>query len=93
MSKKINDALKNECQATLDTLARINSPETAELQSKLAWCIGSYDHDNNASGLYEYGIVALESLKALKAANPRKITKKVVDGLEAGLRNFESSRN
>jgi len=93
MSQKINDVLRNECQVTLETLTRINTPETAELQSKLAWCLGSYDYDKNPSGLYEYGVVALETLKTLKAANPRKVTKKVIDGLEVGLRNFEASRN
>lgn len=92
MSKKINDALRNECQAALDTLAKLNLPETAELQSKLAWCIGSYDHDKNASGLHEYGVVALETLKTLKAGNPRKITKKSIDGLAASLQDFEGGK-
>jgi hypothetical protein len=93
MSQKINEVLRNECQVTLETLSKINTPETAELQSKLAWCLGSYDYDKNPMGLYEYGVVALETLKTLKASNPRKITKKVIDGLEVGLRSFEASRN
>ena len=93
MSHEINETLRNECQVALVTLEKMNQPETAELQSKLAWCLGSYDYDKNPSGLYEYGVVALAAMKNIKAGNPRKISKKVLEGLEVGLRNFESSRN
>jgi len=91
MSKKINETLKNECQVTLDTLKKLNQPETAELQAKLEWCIGSYNHDKNPAGLYEYGVVALETMKNIKAVSPRKISKKVIEGLEAGLNDFRSN--
>lgn len=91
MSHEINENLRNECQVTLDTLKKLNQPETTQLQSNLEWCIGSYDHDKNPAGLYEYGVVALETMKTIKAASPRKISKKVIEGLEAGLNNFRSN--
>ncbi len=93
MSYEINENLRNECQQALEAIEKLNKPETAELQAKLAWCIGSYDHDKNPSGLYEYGSVALETMKDIKKTNPRKINKKVIEGLEVGLHNFENSSN
>jgi hypothetical protein len=30
-------------------------------------------------------------MKDIKKSNPRRIAKKVIDGLEVGLRNYESS--
>ena len=93
MSSKINESLRDECQVTLETLQKLNQPETKELQSKLAWCIGSFDFDKNPVGLYEFGIVALETMRNIKKNNPRKINKKVIEGLEVGLHNYESSSN
>ena len=93
MTREINEILRNECQATLETLQKLNQPETSELQSKLAWCIGSYDYDKNPSGLSEFGSQALKSLNKIKARNPRKVAKKVIDGLDAAIRNYEASLN
>ena len=93
MNYEINENLRNSCQLALDTLEKLNRSETTELQSKLAWCLGSYDYDKNPSGLFEYGVVALEAMKSIKAGQPRKISKKVIEGLEVGLKSFEASRN
>ena len=93
MSNEIHERLRNECATAPQTLEKLNQNETAELQSKLAWCIGSFDFDRNPVGLHEYGTVALELLKHFKGNNPRKVAKKVVDGLEAGIRNYEASLN
>jgi hypothetical protein len=93
MNYEINENLRNSCQLALETLTKLNRSETTELQSKLAWCIGSYDYDKNPSGIYEYGVVALETMKTIKTENPRKINKKVIEGLEVGLKNFETSKN
>jgi hypothetical protein len=59
--------------------------EYADLQSKLEYCIGSYDHDKNPSGLVEYGKIALKKLTALKEKSPKKVTKKVLTDLEKSL--------
>jgi hypothetical protein len=92
MANEINDKLRNECQNALETLEKLNLPETAELQTKLSWCIGSYDYDKNPSGLTEFGGMAVKALHKIKEKNPRKVSKKVIDGLEAGIRNYEASQ-
>jgi len=77
--------LRNACQAATTVFAKIKKEEYTDLQSKLQFCIGSYDYDNNPSGLYEYAKVALEELKAFKAQNPRKVNKKIIADLEKNL--------
>jgi hypothetical protein len=81
------EKLRNACQAANQVFAKLNIEEYADLQSKLEYCIGSYDHDKNPSGLVEYGKVALDELKSFKAQNPRKVNKKVIADLEKYLEN------
>lgn len=92
MAIEINDKLRNECQNALETLEKLNLPEAAEIQAKLAWCIGSYDYDKNPSGLSEFGGMALKTLTKFKEKNPKKVAKKVIDGLDAAIRNYEASQ-
>ena len=92
MSKEINDKLRNECQHALEALEKLNLPETAELQAKLAWCIGSFDYDQNPSGLTEFGGMALKALSKIKEKNPKKVTKKLIDGLHGAITNFQASQ-
>jgi len=92
MANEINDKLRNECQNALEALEKLNVAETAELQAKLAWCIGSYDYDKNPSGLSEFGTMALNQLVRIKEKNPKKVTKKLIDGLDAAIKNYETSR-
>jgi hypothetical protein len=92
MANEINEKLRNECQNALETLEKLKITESAELQAKLAWCIGSYDYDKNPSGLSEYGEMALKMLNKFKEKNPRKVSKKVLDGLDAAIRNYEASQ-
>ena len=93
MANEINDKLRNECQNALETLEKINLTENTDLQAKLAWCIGSYDFDKNPSGLNEFGEAALNTLIQFKEKNPRKVAKKVIDGLDGAIRNYEASQN
>lgn len=79
------EKFRNACEAATTTFAKINNEAYADLQSKLAYCIGSYDHDKNPSGLIEYGEIALKELKTFKENNPRKVTKKVITDLEKNL--------
>jgi hypothetical protein len=92
MANEINDKLRNECQNALEALAKLKLPETAELQAKLAWCIGSYDYDKNPSGLTEFGEMALKALNRIKDKNPKKVSKKVIEGPEAAISNYEASQ-
>jgi hypothetical protein len=91
MDNAINDKLRNECQNALDSFEKMNLPETADLQANLSWCIGSYDHDKNPTGLAAFSVQALEALNKIKAKNPRKVSKKLLDGLDAAIRNYEAS--
>ncbi len=80
-----NEKLRNACQSALNTFKKISVPEYSDLQSKLEYCIGSYDFDKNPAGLYEYGSKALNALKTYKQNNPRKVTVKTVTDLEKSL--------
>ncbi len=79
------EKFRNACEAATQAFAKINKKEYAGLQSKLEYCIGSYDHDKNPVGLIEYGHAALQELKAFKAQNPRKVNKKIITDLEKSL--------
>lgn len=57
----------------------------SQLQSELAWCIGSYHHDQNPIGLIENGKRALEALKALKAKSEKAVPSKILTDLEKAL--------
>lgn len=92
MAISVNDKLRNECQAALETLKKLNVAKTAELQAKLEWCIGSYDYDKNPSGLAEFGELALKELKKIKEKDTRKVTKKLIDGLEGAIAKFEAKQ-
>jgi hypothetical protein len=93
MENQVNVTLRNECQNALTTLEKLNISNTEDLKSKLTWCLGSFDYDKNPSGLYEMGIVALETLKDFKKQNPRKVNKKIIEGLAGSLQAFEAGLN
>lgn len=79
------EKFRDACVAATTVFTKINKEEYNDLQSKLQFCIGSFDYDKNPSGLYEYGKVALEELKAFKAQNPRKVNKKIITDLEKNI--------
>ncbi|MCB2221411.1 MAG: hypothetical protein KQI35_13510 [Bacteroidetes bacterium] len=88
---QVNEKLKQSCEEAIVAIQKLNDETYAELQSKLEWCIGSYEHDKNPAGLYEYGVQSLDALKTAKEAQPRKVTKKVIDGLEKAIKNFSQN--
>jgi glucose-6-phosphate 1-dehydrogenase len=79
------EKFRNACEAANQVMAKINTEEFSNLQSKLEYCIGSYDHDKNPTGLIEYGSKALNELKAYKVKNPRKVNAKIISDLEKNL--------
>ncbi len=85
MSHHTDNHLRDACQAALNVFKSINQPEFAEIQSKLEFCIGSYDFDHNPVGLVEFGKNALEQLNAFKKTNPRKVNKSVIENLSRSL--------
>ena len=79
------EKFRNACEAASQVLAKLNKDEYNDLQSKLEYCIGSYDYDKNPVGLVEYGEIAIRELKAFKAQNPRKVNQKIIKDLEKNL--------
>ena len=92
MTNTVNEKLRNNCQSALETLKKVNDPDTTELQTKLEWCLGSFDFDKNPVGLHEFSSVALQTLKDIKNENPKKVTKKVIDELEKSISSYEAAR-
>jgi hypothetical protein len=86
----INNRLNEECQIALDTFRKLNDEKHAEICSKLEYCIGSFNHDHNPSGLFEFAVISLNILKEIKEKNPRKINKKVIEGIEKAILDFRS---
>jgi hypothetical protein len=88
---QVNEKLKKSCEDAIVAFQKLNDKKYSEIQSKLEWCIGSYGFDRNPSGLHEYGMKSLDVLKKLKAKQPRKVNKKVIDGLEKALVSFSKN--
>lgn len=86
---KNSEKLKKSCNDAVSTLEKINLEQFQDTLGQLKWCIGSYEFDKNPIGLNKLGQIALKDLKAFKKENPRKVTKKVIEGLEKSLLNFK----
>lgn len=82
MSEQINAKLVKQCEEASRAIARTDDDVLQQLKEKLDWCIGSYKNDLNPSGLIEVGKMTVERMKAYKKQNPRKLNKKVIEGLE-----------
>ncbi len=81
------EKFRDACMEATQVFTKLKLDKYNKLQSDLQYCIGSYDHDKNPTGLYEYGTIALNELKAFKEQNPRKVNKKVIANLEKNLPN------
>ena len=88
---QVNEKLKQSCEEAIVAFQKLNDEKFTDIQSKLEWCIGSYAFDKNPAGLHEYGSKSLDTLKTVKAEQPRKVTKKVIDNLEKALSNFSKN--
>ena len=88
---QVNENLKKSCEEAVVAFQKLNSKKYSEIQSKLEWCIGSYGYDKNPSGLHEFGVKSLDLLKKVKSKEPRKVNKKVIDGLEKALDSFSKN--
>lgn len=87
----VNENLKKSCQDAVLAFQKLNTEEYTEMQSKIEWCVGSYEYDNNPEGLFECGIKSLETLKGIKAKQPRKVNKKVIDSLEKSILKYNEN--
>ena len=86
---KNNEKLKKSCAEAVTTLEKLGLEQFEDTLGRLKWCIGSYEFDKNPSGLNELGEIALNELKEFKKDHPRKVTKKVIEGLEKSLISYQ----
>jgi hypothetical protein len=70
-------------QTILEKLKALNIEQ--QLQSDIAWCLGSYSYDNNPIGLYEVATKALVILKIENAKKTKGITAKMITDIEKTL--------
>ena len=85
MSPATNEKIEKACIEALQKFKQVNRDDTNEVESKLEYVIGSYQHDHNPVGLYEIGAMALNKLMELKQEKPKQVSKKLIDDLEKAL--------
>lgn len=70
-------------KATLQALKALQSLGIEqELQQEIEWCLGSYRHDNNPSGLYEMTKRSIAVLQEAKERKAKGVTAKLLTDLE-----------
>ncbi len=74
------DPLRKVSVEALKKLQSLNIQQ--QLQADLEWCLGSYTHDKNPSGLIEAVNRSLSALKAEQAKKTKGVTAKFIDDLE-----------
>lgn len=80
--EKDTDKLRDACVKAAETLRKLKNSDYDDIVSKLEYVVGSYNHDHNPVGLYEFGCMALDTLINIKSKNPRKVNKKVIEDLK-----------
>ena len=58
-----------------------------QLQADIEWCLGSYRHDKNPTGLYEMAEKAFGIFKTAQAKKTKGITAKLVGEVENALKS------
>lgn len=79
-----SDTLEQASEEALKTLQSLGIE--SQLQAELDWCLGSYRHDKNPSGLLEAAGRALVVLNAEKAKKTKGVTVKLIGDLEKVLK-------
>lgn len=77
-----SERLRDACEMAVQAFQKLKQPEFDDIVGKLVYCIGSYNHDKNPSGLVEFGFHALEMLKEIRRKFPRKVSASVISALE-----------
>jgi hypothetical protein len=74
-------------QASDEALKKLQSLGIeSQLQSELEWCLGSYRHDKNPTGLLEVAGRALVVLNTEKEKKTKGVTVKLIGDLEKVLK-------
>ena len=66
-------------------IEKLEKLSQVDLAAELSWCWGSYQNDQNPSGLVEKSEAALGLVKAAREKNSKAVAKKLVDELESAL--------
>lgn len=75
-------------KAAEEALKKLSALKIEEsLQADLEWCLGSYRHDQNPSGLYTMVGRAFTILEAAAQKNKRAVSTKLLNDLSKALKN------
>jgi hypothetical protein len=78
------DLIEKVSQESLQKLQELGIEQ--QLQSDIEWCLGSYRHDKNPTGLYEMAEKTLVVFQAEKTKKTKGITAKLITDLESALK-------
>ena len=79
------DLIEKASSQALSTLSTLGIEQ--QLQQDIEWCLGSYRHDKNPSGLYEMTERALKALQDAKARKAKGVTAKLIGDIEKALQS------
>jgi hypothetical protein len=86
INKKITDMNSQRMEKVVaPVIEKLEKLSQVELAAELSWCWGSYQNDQNPSGLLEKSQAALGFFRASREKNSKSVAKKLVDDLEAAL--------
>lgn len=78
-------AIEKACE---DALKKLKAMKTElGLQADIEWCLGSYRHDKNPSGLYVMAERALLVFKGALAKNAKAVPAKLISDIEKALKS------
>ena len=83
-STDTSDRIEKVCVESLKKLQELGIEQ--QLQSDIEWCLGSYRHDKNPSGLYEMAARTLTVLQEEKSKKTKGVTAKMITDLESALK-------
>lgn len=84
-SKPKPELIEKASIQALNTLQSLGIEQ--QLQQDIEWCLGSYRHDKNPSGLYDMTERALVALQEAKLRKAKGVTAKLLGDLEKALQS------
>ncbi len=84
-----NEKLKQNCVDAIKAIDKLKNEKFNDIKAKIEWCVASYDNDKNPVGLHESCVEVLQLLSDYKKENPKKITKKIIDGISKSIKDYE----
>ena len=82
---KAKAPIEKACEVALEKLKELNID--SGFQSEIEWCLGSYRHDKNPSGLYLMAKRALAIFTVEQANHTKTITDKLISDMEKAIGN------